>query len=280
MLDGGQMNLFRKLAGRPETKKIQSVTENEVQEVLQYMEGLPLPHPNKTLKLELLDGRNLTRRCRPAVKAQWYLLVFDEEGQGAFNAGYVLKQGQELLRARRIATKILRQIPEEAADRHCLGALAIGMKHASAADVRWEEPDTEHFFICQKSEERWIEKVFATSGKMLTADMQTGVRIIRKENAIHIAAGSCFGRNRELSEFHAGEVLGALMAAAEELWIDLDMIDFYGAGETAGPDYLVTVCRAQDLETILIEDRENKMAQGRKRQLQNKPVKEHRWKYA
>ena len=71
MLDGGQMNLFRKLAGRPETKKIQTVTENEVQEVLQYMEGLPLPHPNKTLKLELLDGRNLTRRCRPAVKAQW-----------------------------------------------------------------------------------------------------------------------------------------------------------------------------------------------------------------
>ena len=116
MLDGGQMNLFRKLARRPETKKIQTVTENEVQEVLQYMEGLPLPHPNKTLKLELLDGRNLTRRCRPAVKAQWYLLVFDEEGQGAFNAGYVLKQGQELLRARRIATKILRQIPEEAAD--------------------------------------------------------------------------------------------------------------------------------------------------------------------
>ena len=213
MLDGGQMNLFRKLAGRPETKKIQTVTENEVQEVLQYMEGLPLPHPNKTLKLELLDGRNLTRRCRPAVKAQWYLLVFDEEGQGAFNAGYVLKQGQELLRARRIATKILRQIPEEAADRNCLGALAIGTKHVSAADVRWEE--TEHFLICQKSEERWIEKVFATSGKMLTADMQTGVRIIRKENALHIAAGSCFGRNRELSEFHAGEVLGALMAAAE-----------------------------------------------------------------
>ena len=245
MLDGGQMNLFRKLAGRPETKKIQTVTENEVQEVLQYMEGLPLAHPNKTLKLELLDGRNLTRRCRPAVKAQWYLLVFDEEGQGAFNAGYVLKQGQELLRARRIATKILRQIPEEAADRHCLGVLAIGTKHVSAADVRWEE--TEHFLICQKSEERWIEKVFATSGKMLTADMQTGVRIIRKENAIHIAAGSCFGRNRELSEFHAGEVLGALMAAAEELWIDLNMIDLYGAGETAGPDYLVTVCRAQDL---------------------------------
>ena len=37
--------------------------------------------------------------------------------------------------------------------------------------------------------------------------MQTGVRIIRKENALHIAAGSCFGRNRELSEFHAGEAL-------------------------------------------------------------------------
>ena len=81
MLDGGQMNLFRKLAGRPETKKIQSVTENEVQEVLQYMEGLPLPHPNKTLKLELLDGRNLTRRCRLAVKAQWYLLVLMKKGR-------------------------------------------------------------------------------------------------------------------------------------------------------------------------------------------------------
>lgn len=280
MLDGGQMNLFRKLAGRPETKKIQTVTENEVQEVLQYMEGLLLPHPKKTLKLELLDGRNLPRRCRPAVKAQWYLLVFDEEGQGAFNAGYVLKQGQELLRARRIATKIFRQIPEESADRHCLGALAIGTKHESDADARWEEPETEHFFICQKSEERWIEKVFTTSGKMLTADMQTGVRIIRKENAVHIAAGSCFGRNLELSEFHAGEVLGALMAAAEELWIDLDMIDLYGTGKTAGPDYLITLCRAQDLEAILAEQREDGIAQERKRHLQNKPVKEHQWKYA
>ena len=67
------------------------------------------------------------------------------------------------------------------------------------------------------------------------------------------------------------------------LWSLLFVIPFavkYGAGETAGPDYLVTVCRTQDLETILIEDRENKMAQERKRHLQNKPVKEHHWKYA
>lgn len=274
------MNLFRKLAGRPETKKIQAVTEKEVQEVLQYMKELPLPHPQKAIKIELLDGRNLPRRCRPAVKAQWYLLVFDETGQGAFNAGYVLKQGQELLRGRRISAKIFRQVPEESADRRCLGALAIGTKQESAADSRWEEKRTEHFLICQKSEERWMEKVFAASGKMLTADMQTGVRIIRKENAVHIAAGSCFGRNQELSEFHAGEVLGALMAAAEELWIDLDMIDLYEAGQAAGPDYLITVCRQQDLKAMLAKPLENGSAKERKKHLPDKMIKEHQWKYA
>lgn len=277
MLDGGQMNLFRKLVRGAETKKIQNITMEAAQGALQYMQSLPLPHPQKTIELELYDGRKLHRRFGTGVKAQWYLAAFGEDGQGAFNAGYVLKQGQELLRERRISSKIFRQIPEEPADRHCLGVLAIDTKQGIAADARRDELRTEHFLICQKREEQWIEEIFQTAEELMTADMQTGVRVIRKEHAVHIAAGSCFGRNRELSEFHAGIVLGALMTAAEELWIDLAMVNLYGTRQMAGPDYLITICREQERESVLLEQ-EN--AQEKNRHLQSKPIKEHQWKYA
>lgn len=277
MLDGGQMNLFRKLARRPETKKIQMVSEREAQEVLQYMQSLELPHPQEKIKTELCDGRRLEKRSRQKA-AQWYLLVIGKEGQGAFNAGYVLKQGLEFLRSRRISAKILQQVPEELGDRHCLGILSIGTKTESSFASRWEEMDADCFLISQKREEHWMEDVFAAAGKLLTADVQTGVRVIRRENVIHIAAGSSFGRNRAVSEFHAGVVLGALMTAAEELWIDLDMVNLYGLQQVAGPDYLISVCRKVDREALSSKAQES--MEEKNGHLQRKSVKEHQWKYA
>lgn len=284
MLDGGQMNLFRKLVRRPETKKIQTVTEKEAQEVLQYMQSLTLPHPQEKIKTELCDGQSMGKRRRQGAKAQWYLLIFGEEGQGAFNAGYVLKQGLEFLRGRRIPAKILSQIPEEPGDHHCLGVLSIGMKAESSSASGREEMDSDCFLISRKREEHWMEEVFAAAGKLLTADMRTGVRVIRRESVIHIAVGSCFGRNQAVSEFHAGVVLGALMTAAEKLWIDLDMVNLKEPQQAAGSDYLtgldylISICRKEDRELPLAKEQES--VQERKRCLQGKPVKEHQWKYA
>ena len=277
-LDGEQMNLFRKLAGRPETKKIQTIEEKEAREVLQYMQSLELPHPQEKIKTELCDGGSLEKRHRQGAKAQWYLLIFGEDGQGAFNAGYVLKQGLEFLHSRRISAKILQQVPEEPGDRQCLGILSIGVKAENSFSSRWEEMDSKYFLISQKREEHWMEDVLTAAGKLLTADMQTGVRVIRRESVIHIAAGSCFGRNRAVSEFHAGVVLGALMMAAEELWIDLDMVNLKDPQQAAGPDYLISICRKKDREMLLTKGQES--VPERKRHLQGKPVKEHQWKYA
>lgn len=271
------MNFFRLLTGMPEAKKVQTVSERVVRGVAEFMQNAALPNPRQNIEIQVYNAKGTARKYRMPGRAQYYILVYGDEGQAVLNAGYLLKQGYEFLRSRKIPAKILLQVPDELAEQHCLGMLAV---NPVAERVRESKKDSwqNHFLICQKNEEHWIDDVAEAAGKMLSAEMQTGVRIIRKEDAVHIAEGACFGRNRGTAEMHAGVVLGAFMAAAEELWIDLEMVSLPNLEATAGPDYLITICRQSEKEKLLAKAKEE--AERSKASSAQTLGKDHMWRYA
>ncbi len=275
MLDGEQMNFFRKLIGVPEAKKIQIVEAKVMQSIVRYLQDLTLPYPKEPIRIELCDG-NQKKRFGTRGGAQWYLLIFGKSMRGAFNAGYLLKQGLELLRSRQIPAIISKQMPELIKDGTCFGVLAIGVSSKEKPDADRESTEAEHFLVCQRREALWSEEIISLAEKLLTPDLMTGVRMIRCENVIHIGVGHCFGRNKVASEFRAGVVLGALMAAAEKLWIDLDMVCLESQ-QAVGLNYRISVCRKEDREKLLTNS--PGVASDRNMRLE-KHTKEHQWKYA
>lgn len=223
--------------------------------VLDYARSLELPDPSGQLKLWLQDGEsaNRRRRFRFAARAPYYLLACAAEDETVcLNAGYVLERAAMLLGAHGVAAKVLLRVPEGLEElpggRRAVAALAFGMEAYGGGLPGRGAQQVEHPFICREAGEAWTREVLAYGGAVLAPEQQTGVRLVRGESAIHIAAGRFFGRNAEVSRFHGGMALAAVMGAAEELWIDLCMVRLSAELQenAAGPDYLISVCRRED----------------------------------
>lgn len=246
---------------------------------IQFAQRLELPEASEAMELRLLgDGAEGPRERRGfSVKAPCYLLVYGREGASPLNAGYVLGQLAVFLSLGGIEGKITAQVPERYQTgedgRVCFGALAVGVAPGYWSRGRAKLP--ERPLICRETEEDWTGKVLDYAKTLLPQEMQTGVRIIHRDTVLHLAAGKYFGRSAETCLFHAGVTLAGVMAAGEELWIDLGMVHLTPElwSQETGPDYVITVCRKADQKEISEGRTVRERAPGKLRSGQ-------RWKYA
>lgn len=278
------MRWFTRTKDRQSEHREQELEEARIQDLLRYIRELELPEPSEALELSVFC-RSAVRggeRRRFAVRAPYYLLAYaDTEEGGSLNAGYVLERAAVLLRFQGVATRILTQVPDrlELPDgKLCVAVLAIGTERRTGS--LWGERDSaepEHPLICRDAGESWTDEVLAYAEKLLPQESQAGVRMIRSPYALHFAAGKYFGRSAGSSRFGAGVLLAAVMAAAEELWMELGMIRVLPQfqEQLAGPDYLITVCRMQDRAKI--QKGAGLAVSGTQRRTS---VGDHRWKYA
>lgn len=246
---------------------------------MQFARRLELPEPSETMEIRLLgDGTEGIRERRGfSVKAPCYFLVYDRAGSSPLNAGFVLGQLAVFLSLGGIEGKIMTQVPEryQAVEdgRVCFGALAVGLAPGYWSRGRAKLP--ERPLICRETEEDWTGKVLDYAKTLLPQEMQTGVRIIRRDEVLHLAAGKYFGRSAETCLFHAGITLAGVMAAGEELWIDLGMVHLTSEAwsKETGPDYVITVCRKANQKEIAESCAVRERAPGKLRSGQ-------RWRYA
>ncbi len=219
---------------------------------VQFAGKLELPEPSETIEIRLLgDGAEGQRERRGfSVKAPCYFLVYGREGSSPLNAGFVLGQLALFLGTCGIEGRIMSQVPERyqtgEEGQVCFGALAAGLAAGDWRKRREKLP--ERPLICRETGENWTGRVLDYAKTLLPQEMQTGVRIIRRERALHLAAGKYFGRSAEDCLFHAGITLAGVMMAGEELWIDLSMVRLTreARSQEAGPDYVITICRKED----------------------------------
>lgn len=283
MLDGERMKFFGKSTVR---RNERTVEQGMLGYILKYAQELELPEPSEEIVVRLFhEGMtNGGGRCRFSVRASHYLLVYTSEGEdGWLNAGYVLERTAVFLQEHKIDGKILQQVPDALAPlpdgKRVSAVLAFGIERGRRRQNEEAEHREQHPLICHEAGEHWTEEVLELASEFLTPDMQTGVRVIRKGQVIHLATGRFFGRSAENSKFHAGMILAAIMEAAQERWIDVSMVRIRPEAQrqAAGPDYVISVCRAQD--RVLCEMAETSAAfteEGRNGLRRGG----HQWKYA
>lgn len=271
------MNLWKRFRNKKaELQFEQEMIERSVLEsLLSFLENLSLPDPALGLQVQLLEpGKGRSGRQALSSVAPYCLLLYVEEGSRQYlNGGYAAGQAVALLRFQGIAASILREFPEKhragnVGKGQCIAAVAFGRGHSLAETHDWMA-DTP--CICSWGGKNWAEEVTALAKKEYPAGSDY-VRMVRKDGQLHIVQKGVSRRNA-LAEFEAGLVLASVMAAADALWIDLEM-QTNPVMESSSRGYLISFGRCQDRRPA--QQAEVRADQERA----SEPAKNRRWGYA
>lgn len=201
-----------------------------------YAGHLPLPAQDGTASLEAAGTEQGS-----------YLLFFaDQTEEGCMNAGYLAGQSVSYLHFLGVESERARVLPEELKvappkGMHFVAALAVEGR-AAAAKHRRKRTVQESFCICTETRENWRDELLAFTREKYPSTFRR-IRVSTKESLIHFAMKHRNGHQAEEEAFEAGIAAANIMTAAEELWVDLEMVKV----PTAEPEgYLFSVCRKGD----------------------------------
>lgn len=224
---GIEMNLFSGIKKRQPIVKfgMQPIDQNVLDRVVNYVEHLALLTSGGRVYVQLME--ELEKGCG---SVPYYLLIFTEgTEEGYLNAGYASGMASYFLRFQGIAASVLRESPvrlhkTEYMGMHCTAALAFGHETKNRGQHRNGIRETEQPCILREQRENWEEEVLTFSKEHFSAVMSS-IQAVRQEKWIHFMRKPSARKNSFSVMFEAGAAVAGVMAAAEELWIDLAIVN-------------------------------------------------------
>lgn len=223
------MNLFGRMKKKQEAQFEKQSLEPEVLDAAvcfaQQAAGL---NGAGSLQLCLLKGASLLQAGGRNVQAPYYLQFFSDGSlEECLNAGYAAGQTAAYLRFRGIAAVIPDTVPEwlqpkRAEDMHCSVVLAFGGKEAKQKNSK-KSLEQEHPCIRIEKEQAW-------SGEILDFIKKQGMvrpeytHMVFRNGSIHFLLKTTARRHPQQAAVDAGIQIANVMAAADELWIDLETV--------------------------------------------------------
>lgn len=244
-------------------KKVDRTVLNRVQ---QFIEDLDFPEALEKVCIKPVEAPKKHMRGR----AQCYL-VFDAENW--INVGYAVGQAASFLRFQGIPSQVLTEVPEWMDDRdredgRCAAALAVGMAGQALWRDRTAQPESPCIYM--EARENWTEEVFQFAKERFL--LPTGaVRVMRKNNRMYLGTKPASGKKAYKRQLEVGIAAANIMAAADELWIDVEM------KKTDEPRMLLAICRKQEEES---KQQGGRLEEAAERLSGRIKEKKHRWRYA
>lgn len=305
------MSLFSRIRKRQTTIKfgMQPIDSGILERVVNYVEHLKLPVAAGKVQVQLMEELE-----KGSGNVPYYLLLFAEgTEEGYLNAGYAASMTSYFLHFQGIQAKVLRESSlrlqkKEYDGMHCLAALAFGLE-AQKGDLHHSmTADSEIPCILKEQREYWMEEVLDYSQTHFSTTAGA-VRIVCQEKWIHFMKKSVNRKCENAAMFEAGCAIAGVMAAAEELWVDLALVDvcelLNEASEAAGvskaqrekcltsstfaggrnavgrlfesQEYLVSVCRRKECQGAALQFLRTYAAASEKK---SDIPKRNLWKYA
>lgn len=256
------MNLFTRI--KEKRQKVQfaahSLDRGVLEAMLSYGAQIPLPESSEILEIRLLENLPVDRRG----EAPYYLLFFsDRSREGWLNAGYAAGQTAAYMKFQGIAASVLREVPEEMKKKRenglrCAAVLAFGCQETGS---RRSKAASGQEASCIRVERggQWSEELLEAMKKQgLTGTEFTHMAV--RGGQIHFLLKASARKHPQQAAVDAGVLIAGIMAAAEELWIDLELVKQKGITEEG---YLMSLCRkgeqreesAERIEIVQVERR-------------------------
>ncbi len=216
--------------------------------VLRYAGRLTLPDASASLAYRLAGQPGQDGRKNGAAP---YYLVLSTPGKDFFSLGYAAGQLALFLRFLGLAARILRELPPslrtEAERGRCSAALAFGAAVPDGERRKKTAAPSERPCVCREFANNWDAEVLSDARTKLRVSAGAA-RVLCRDGCIHFMAGATPARKMAAAQFETGIALANVMAAGEELWIDLRIVHVDGM-EAARPQhqrYMASVCRRED----------------------------------
>lgn len=245
--------------------QVQILERDVLERILLFAESVDLPKHPAGIRVKLLD---LTKRQRygKAGSSPYCLLVYsDEQEYGYLNAGFVAGQTASYLRFLGITAAVPHNLPgwvyqdrivdslvfepeRESAltaphterEMTCRAVVAFGHTLSAAGRRRQE---TERPCVYRDFRDKWAEEVLKYTRGRFPMRI-SAIRVECRDNQICLMKKAGSSRRAALSELEAGIAAANIMTAADELWMELAVVD------TDEERCLISICRGRDLPQI------------------------------
>lgn len=255
---------------------MQPIDQGILDRVMNYAEHLPLLIPTGRVHVQLMEELE-----KGSGRVPYYLLFFtDGTEEDYLNAGYVSSMTAYFLRFQGIGANVMKESPmrlykTEYMGMRCSAALAFGneLRGKDAHRKNFREMDAP--CILKEQRDHWEEEVLNFAKEHFEAIMSS-VQVIRQDKWLHFMRKPSGRKSAQATMFEAGAAIAGIMAAAEDLWIDLALVNVQEllaedtgisgeiiqgrrvlAGSSSGgkvalenpfesPEYLVSVCRRKE----------------------------------
>lgn len=260
------MGLFFNRRNRKTKEQIrtQRIDKSVLAQIMAYAEKLDGLKQSSDIRIAFAGESDRKKAGHATGCAPYFLLIFaEDEKEGArigdgrrylkdqenryLNSGYVAGQLVNYLQFLGIPAAVWKNpavwMQQKAkVGEHCMAAVIFGAsslgQFSSGAEDSQERP-----CIFQENREGWAEEILAAHRRLWAK--QRDIQVVCKENHICLMSRPVSARKADACRFEAGVVAAELMAAAEELWIDLVAVD------TEAPRCLLTLCRREDRVEVL-----------------------------
>lgn len=232
------MNLYEAVYERMSIRKyrMETINENVLSGIYVFENQMEKLFPEIKVKLEIVENLSKKNPMKGLfmVEAPYYLLLYTEDKEKSdLNAGYIMEQISLYLVTKGVGSCFLgmtkkKQEAQEEGMRFVM-AMAFGRPKGVLLRQGYQAKrlDMEELCVYKERPTTWVKEILEAARLAPSSVNNQPWRFVVYENRVHVFSKLSAGKKALLSrmtDFDMGIMLANVMVAAEEIWVDLDLV--------------------------------------------------------
>lgn len=230
--------MYEAVYGRKSVRKyrMEPLNQNILSGIFTFMDQMEPLFPGIKIKLEIVEGLGKKSQMKGLfrVEAPYYLLIYSEEKERfRLNAGYIMELLSLYLVTKGVGScfqglaKKKNDVPEEGM-RYVM-AMAFGKAAGPLLrqSCNAKRLSMEELCVYKERPKTWVKEILEAARLAPSSMNQQPWRFVVYENRVHVFEKKPTPFRAllpEMTEFDMGIMLANVSVAAEEIWVDLDLI--------------------------------------------------------
>lgn len=232
------MNLYESIYVRKSVRhyKMETLSQETIAGLREFIAQIDSLFPEIKTKVEILDNINKKEKLKGVFvpNAPYYLAIYSEEKEKHdLNSGYIMEQIALYMTSKRIGSCFLgmakaANLPEDS-EMHFVIGMSFGIPKGEGVrhDYEAKRLSMDELCVFKETPKTWVKEILEAARLAPSSMNSQPWRFVVYENRIHIfskkspSSGKSWGK---FNEFNFGVMLANVSIAAEEIWVDLDLI--------------------------------------------------------
>ncbi len=232
------MNLYEAIYVRKSVRhyKLEELSPEALEELRAFIDHLEPLFPEIKVKIDILENIKEKEKLKGFLvpNAPYYLAIYSEKKEKHdLNAGYIMQQISLYLTSRGIGSCFagMAKPPKKTEEEELRFVIGMAFGKAKGECIRHDYDakrlSMNELCVFKEQPKTWVKEILEAARLSPSSFNSQPWRFVVYENRIHVfskkspSAGKSWGK---FNEFNFGVMLANISVAAEEIWVDLDLI--------------------------------------------------------